>query len=93
MKKFLSIIICICILAFCLVGCGANITESAAEEYNRMIVVEDIKFESPYMGREAAYVLVDSETGVCYLYVIGEKRSGITVMVEADGEPLTWPGG
>ena len=90
MKKILSIFICICILAFSLVACcGSGTAEAKVEEYNRLSVIEDTE-----VGRggtvDSTYILVDDETGVCYLYVEGIECYTITVMYDADGKPLIW---
>ena len=90
MKKILSIIICVWLISFTLVACcGSNAAEAKVEEYNRLSVIEDVSFS----GIDGTYILVDDETGVCYLFVDGYESCAITVMLDADGKPLTYPGG
>lgn len=90
MKKILTIIICMFILAFALIGCGDTSTaEAKVEEYNRFEVIEDATI-SP---SNYSYILVDDETGVCYLFVDGYEACTVTVMLDADGKPLIWSGG
>lgn len=90
MKKILSIIICICILAFCLVACsGSNTTEAQVEEIYRFTSIADTSTS----GGDRAHIFIDHETGVCYLYVEGYECCTVTVMVDADGKPVIWSGG
>lgn len=89
MKKILSIIICIFVLAFALVACcDSSTAEAKVEEYNRLSFIKDFSFFA-----NGSYIIVDEETGVCYLYVDGDYSGCITVMVDADGKPLIWSGG
>lgn len=44
------------------------------------------RFEWRAAGLPSTYVLVDRETGVCY---VARYRCGMSVMVGADGEPVT----
>ena len=37
------------------------------------------------------YVLVDKETGVNYLYVVSGYSGGLTVLVDAMGNPIVTP--
>lgn len=37
-------------------------------------------------------IIVDSETGVCYLWRKYMNAGGLTVMVDADGNPIIWEG-
>lgn len=90
MKKILSILICICILAFSLVACcGSGTAEAKVEEYNRLMTIKDVEIT----GSNETYILVDDETGVCYLFVDGYESCAVTVMLDADGKPLIWSGG
>lgn len=90
MKKILSILICICILSFSLVACcGSGTAEAKVEEYNRIMTIKDVEITPS----NETYILVDDETGVCYLFVDGYESCTITVMYDADGKPLIWSGG
>ena len=44
------------------------------------------RFEWHETGLMSTYVLVDRETGVCY---VARYKCGLSVMVDADGEPVT----
>lgn len=44
------------------------------------------RFEWHETGTTSTYVLVDRETGVCY---VARYKCGMSVMVGADGEPVT----
>ena len=43
-------------------------------------------FSSP-----ATYILVDKETGVNYLYAASGYGGGLTVLVDANGQPIVTP--
>ena len=90
MKKILSIFICVCILIFAFAACcGSNTADAKVEEYNRFEAIKDVEIT----GSNETYILVDDETGVCYLFVDGYESCTITVMLDADGKPLIWSGG
>ena len=89
MKKFISIFICVCIIAFSLIACCGSTTAEAktkVEENNRLSVIEDISIQI----YDKACIIVDDKTGVCYLFVDGHESCAMTVMVNADGKPLIW---
>lgn len=44
--------------------------------------------EGDYKYFDSEIILIDSETGVQYLYVDGYSRAGLTVLVDHDGKPL-----
>lgn len=92
MKKILSIIICVCILAFSLVACcGSGTAEASDEKENRFFIVEDVDVQAAY-NVYRGYVMVDRETGVCYIYLTGSNRGAMSVLLDADGKPLIWEG-
>ena len=69
------------LIVLALTGCAI---ESNAGEHNPF---ED-RFAKEYLGNHM-YVIVDRITGVCYLsYSL--NGSGLTVMLDADGTPLTY---
>lgn len=92
MKKFLSILICVCVLAFSLVACG-SFGEAADESINRFRVVDKICMDDPFcIGDERmVYIVVDRETKVCYLYGPG-THAFMTVLLDAESKPLIWEG-
>ena len=81
---------CILLLIMCitmLVACSSSKEPDVeAEIPSRFVLVESFKadaFSSP-----AAYVIVDTNTGVCYLLVVESQGAGLTVMVDVDGNPI-----
>lgn len=69
------------LIVLALTGCAI---ESNAGEHNPF---ED-RFAKEYLG-DYMYLIVDKITGVCYMAYI-HNGSGITVMHDADGTPLTY---
>ena len=50
---------------------------------------EVILSEGGFSGPERK-ILLDTETGVQYLYVQNSYGAGLTVLVDKDGKPMTW---
>ena len=42
-------------------------------------------------SKPATYILVDKETGVNYLYAQSGYAGGLTVLLDANGEPIVTP--
>ena len=83
---FLSFVLLVFIVGG-LTGCTSHIeaeTETGTPlGHNRFYV-----FEGKEPGFDNEVILVDSETGVQYLYVSTIYRAGLTVLVDRDGKPL-----
>ncbi len=79
-------------IALLLCGCGISDT---AEEVTKAIeeVEEETQYLTPSMKRINSYrsysYLVDENTGVVYLEYNTTYRHAITVMLNADGTPIT----
>ena len=78
MKK---IILVLMLIALVIAGCATQSMAGAKSPF-------DNRFAKEYLG-DYKYVIVDKITGVCYLAHI-HNGSGLTVMVDADGTPLTY---
>lgn len=83
MKKIIALAL-VFTLVLALTACAASPSENELE-YN------------PFKGRIAGYaagygaeVLVDNVTGVCYLYRSTGYSGDLTVMLDADGNPLIY---
>lgn len=92
--KVLAFIIVLILGIAMLVACQSS-AESEEPEVSenvpeRFILVESFKTEA--FSSSAAYVIVDTETNVCYLLVVESQGAGLTVMVDAEGNPLLWEG-
>lgn len=89
MKKTIVYVLVVSILcsllALCLTGCGENVESRPEPRFK--IVDDDIRFHRSY-----ACLVVDTETGVLYLYDAGQSTSVMTVLVDAEGKPLLWEG-
>ena len=91
--KFFSLILafifCISLLLF--TGCASteeSATDPKVDLPDRFVLVEYFKAET--FSSAAAYVIVDTETNVCYLLVVESQGAGLTTMVDAEGKPLLW---
>lgn len=88
-KKFIIAIIA-ATMALSLTACGSedSIVESAETETESVAMFERHTLDDRYS------ILVDKETGVCYLeydHCAGyDGYYGITVMLNADGTPKIW---
>ena len=88
MKKILAIILSIMICCFTFVGCGRkNKVIKTTELDSRFKIISDTNDGLGYCN-----IIVDTETGVMYLFRGAGYRGGLTVMVDADGKPLIYEG-
>lgn len=73
-------------MALSLTACGSenSIVESAETETESVAMFERHTLDDLYS------IIVDKETGVCYLEMSGGYHYGITVMLNADGTPKIW---
>ena len=55
---------------------------------NRRFVIKEV--ESGFVA-VSTYVLVDKQTGVNYLYASGGYSGGLTVLLDAAGNPIVTP--
>lgn len=82
MKKIVSLMMVLVVLAIVLSSCGA---------------VSEAGEENPFDGRFAecrasgvSTVIVDRVTGVCYIYRSVGYGAGMTVLLDIDGTPLLY---
>lgn len=88
MKKFLAIILSIMICCFTFVGCSRkNEVIKTTELDRRFKIINDTNDGLGYCN-----IIVDTETGVMYLFRGAGYRGGLTVMVDANGKPLIYEG-
>lgn len=88
MKRVLAVILLIMICCFMFVGCGRkNDVTTTTELDRRFKIIRDTNDGLGYCD-----IIVDTETGVMYLFRGAGYRGGLTVMVDADGKPLIYEG-
>lgn len=88
MKKILAIILSIMICCFAFVGCSRkNEVIKTTELDSRFKIIKDTNDGFGYCD-----IIVDTETGVMYLFRGAGYRGGLTVMVDTDGKPLIYEG-
>ena len=89
--KILAFVVALIMCIVMLVACNSSEESVAAvETSSRFVLVESFKTDT--FSSSAAYVIVDTETNVCYLLVVESQGAGLTVMVDAEGNPLLWEG-
>lgn len=76
------LVLAIVALAVTLDACSGEVATARAAQDEPF----EGRFEWHTTGAESTYVLVDRETGVCY---VARYKCGMSVMVGADGEPVT----
>ena len=79
-------------MLLCACGEVAESKDFTSEENNRFAYVKEYTYgENDYFR-----ILVDKETRVMYLYMYSynccSEKSGLTVMLNADGTPMLWDG-
>lgn len=88
MKRILAIIISIILCCLVLSGCGRkNEVIKTTELDSRFKIIKDTNDGYGYCD-----IIVDTETGVMYLFRGAGYRGGLTVMVDTDGKPLIYEG-
>lgn len=91
-KFFLSIIVCIaCVLCSVHFFTSQEVADaySDAQETAQEVAVNDRFFWADrYNG--IAHIIVDRETGVCYLWKTAGGKGGLTVLVDSAGNPVIW---
>ena len=83
MRKYgIVLVLCVALLT----GCSKN-TSDATNDYSNHIV--DLGKEGGHVGESHYYYSIDRSTGVVYLSYDFYSRHAITVMLNADGTPVT----
>lgn len=86
MKKAI-IVLCLC--AVLLTGCSKN-TSEATRDYSNHVVPDIVDLRKAVGGvSDYYYYSIDRNTGVVYLNYDSFHRHAITVMLNADGTPVT----
>lgn len=62
----------------------------AAQEEQERIAAQEERFYKAAVNGGSGDIIVDSQTGVCYLWVTGGYKAGLTVLVDAEGNPVIW---
>lgn len=87
MRKMI-VIICITLMILMLSGCG-NGQSFPNNGFSSEYLVPDLTCLATDTGDNTYWYVIDNNTGVVYLQFSGFRRGGITVALNADGEPLT----
>ena len=88
MKKFLTVILLVVVCCVIFSGCGKTKKVEASEVDERFLILNDTN--NGMNGYRQ--IIVDRETGVMYLFVVCGGKGGLTIMVNADGNPLIYGG-
>lgn len=94
MKKGIRAVACLLTIAVSLgfVACETDIKDIVETRSHRFEIVTNPAAGVDASGvklRSGEYIMVDTLTGVLYLSKHGQGSSGITVLVDAEGRPLT----
>lgn len=81
MKRCMAILLVLVMVVAMMVGCASTPIVEDVETGDRFVVVVS-------QGTNAVYA--DTETGVMYYFHKSGYGGGMTVMVDADGNPLIW---
>lgn len=87
MKKIVAIILSIIVCCVTFSGCSKTAKIETSELDERFLILSDTNSGLGYRS-----IIVDKETGVMYLFVGSKTRGGLTVMVDAEGNPLIYNG-
>ena len=89
--KLISILILLLIPVFVFAGCNMRNNQNASNidiGDSIFIILErkDIGYGYQTM------ILVNEETKEMYLYIVGNYKGGLSLMLNADGTPMIWEG-
>lgn len=91
MKKLILCILFIFIIPVCILFTGCGGTQKANDysksQNDRFLLIKEYKD-----GVDTYIILVDKETRVLYLRYSESYRAGLTVMLDANGNPLLYEG-
>lgn len=88
MKKLLILLLVLIMPIGLLCGCGFENEEDIERENSSFAIIENVDLGNCY----SYMVMVHKDTKVMYLWTIGYYKSGLTVMLNADGTPMIWEG-
>lgn len=89
MKKIVAIILVLMMSCFIFAGCSETEEIEPKNIPQRFVAVES---EDKFGGHGVydATVYADKETGVMYLALNGDRRLGVTVLLNSDGTPMLY---
>lgn len=88
LKFIISVLVCIAC-----VWCSVHFFTSAevASSYEEVKRLEEsARFFFADGNNGVADIIVDRNTGVCYLWKSGSYKAGLTVLVDSSGNPVIW---
>lgn len=88
MKRILSILLCILLVIMCFTGC-----KTSNKYYDKEETETSAEYKLVYSGSDGQTVvgyLVDTRTDVMYMFVKGGYGGGLSVMLNSNGDPLTY---
>ena len=88
MKKFLTVILLAVVCCVIFSGCGRTRKVETSEVDKRFLILTGTNNDADGYRQ----IIVDRETGVMYLFVGYSYKGGLTIMVDADGNPLIYGG-
>lgn len=86
MKKFILVLL-ILLTPLCLFGCQQRSADYTEAEQDRFVIVKQYKAYG-----YCYFIVVDKETRIMYLQFIDNKRAGITVLLDENGNPQKYEG-
>ncbi len=88
MKKFLTVVLLVVTCCVIFSGCSKAKKVESPEFDERFLILNDTNNDMDGYRQ----IIVDRETGVMYLFMGKGYKGGLTVMVDAEGNPLIYGG-
>lgn len=91
MKKLISLFLT---LTLCLSLCACDGSTVRTENDDGSVIETKSEYErlNVVYKQQSKYILVDKETDVMYLFIDAGYGGGLSVMLDAEGNPLIWEG-
>lgn len=88
MKKLLILLLVLIMPIGLFCGCGFENEEDIESENSSFSIIENVDLVNCY----SYMILVHKQTRTMYLWTIGYRQSGLTIILNADGTPMIWEG-
>ncbi|MBO7696625.1 MAG: hypothetical protein J6T10_28695 [Methanobrevibacter sp.] len=88
MKKYICVILIVLLICIIFTGCKREVGDTV-DKFERFEIVKKLGSGDHYCD---AYIIIDTQTNVEYLFIEYDHKIAITVLLNSDGTPMLWYG-
>lgn len=89
MRKHICVILIVLLICAILTGCEREVGDTI-DKFERFEIVKKLGSGTDHYHN--AYIIVDTQTNVEYLFMEYDYKVAITVLLNSDGTPMLWYG-